>query len=147
MGRYRICADPQRLAPGVIFGFLKGQRHLRVPAGLGERGAAQIGVDIAGLVFVAHTSRERARLLDGDRAVDRYAPQHDAVVGADLGEPGEVDDALGLAGEVVGRLAQHPAPALTADMAGANHPPNYNALKRTDIFLTLTASLRRRSKR
>src|SRR5690606_36978636 len=62
--------------------------------GLGERGAAQIGVDIAGLVFVALSGRERARLLDGDRAVDRHAPQHDVVVGADLGEPGEVDDAL-----------------------------------------------------
>ena len=50
-------------------------------------------MDIAGLIFVALSGRERARLFDGHRAVDRHAPQHDAVVGADLGEPGEVDDA------------------------------------------------------
>jgi len=75
-------------------------------------------VDIAGLIVVAHTGREEARFFDGDRAVDRHAPQHDALVGADLGEPGEVDDALGLAGEVVGRCAQHASPALAADVTG-----------------------------
>ena len=60
----------------------------------------------------------RTHLLDHHGAVDRHAQQHDALVGADLGEPGEVDDALLLAGEVVGRLAQDAAPALAANVAG-----------------------------
>lgn len=51
-------------------------------------------MDIAGLGDVARAGCQRARLLDRDRAVDRHAPQHDSVVGANLGEPGEVNNTV-----------------------------------------------------
>src|SRR5690554_8145680 len=94
MARRVELADRKRLAPRTVFSLLKRQRHLLGPVGPGERGAADVGVQVAGLARVARAVDERARLLDHHRAVDRHAQQHDALVGADLGEPGEVDDAL-----------------------------------------------------
>lgn len=110
MGRRAVVfADLKSLTPGAIFGLLKRHRHRRGPVGFGERGAADVGVQVAGLALVALAGYQRARLLDHYGAVDRHAPQHDPFVGADLGEPGEVDDALLSAVEVVGRLAQDAA--------------------------------------